>query len=179
MWQKDPDCRSQIELKDGINQKSITIPSTSFTNHRCRCESDLKFKPSASEVEIKQRDRRSSEENQRKMVYSRNIAATSLVTLNAVCIALSTNFRCLVRYCSLILLAPLLKVYHGGRSVVSHVRKSDYYSALQKKFWGSYHGLSAAVSSSARLQKISRAPSTPWWTRKTSICTRICCHTMQ
>ncbi|KAG9658304.1 glycosyltransferase family 2 protein, partial [Aureobasidium melanogenum] len=123
---EDPDfVEVEIEPKAGSITRRASLFANIFTNKDVDVDPDLKFKPSASEVEIKQGIAEAQKErSRRKMIYSRNIAATSLVTLNAVCIALSFGlFSIWYATAPLILLAPLLKSTMAVDLIVSHAYK--------------------------------------------------------
>ncbi|KAK5999664.1 hypothetical protein QM012_005321 [Aureobasidium pullulans] len=109
---EDPDfVEVEIEPKAGPIIRRASLFANIFTNKDVDVDPDLKFKPSASEMEIKQGIAEAQKErSQRKMIYSRNIAAISLVVINAVCIMLSFGiFSVWYATAPLILVAPLLK----------------------------------------------------------------------
>ncbi|KAG9950040.1 glycosyltransferase family 2 protein, partial [Aureobasidium melanogenum] len=109
---EDPDfVEVEIKPKTGSITRRASLFANIFTNKDVDVDPDLKFKPSASEVEIKQgiADAQKAR-SQRKMVYSRNVTIVSLATINAVCIALSFGlFSVWYATAPLILVAPLLK----------------------------------------------------------------------
>lgn len=109
---EDPDfVEVEIEPKAGPITRRASLFANIFTNKDVDVDPDLKFKPSASETEIKQGIAEAQKErSQRKMLYSRNIAAVSLVIINAFCIILSFGiFSVWYATAPLILVAPLLK----------------------------------------------------------------------
>ncbi|KAG9594911.1 glycosyltransferase family 2 protein, partial [Aureobasidium melanogenum] len=123
---EDPDfVEVEIEPKAGSISRRASLFANIFTNKDVDVDPDLKFKPSASEAEIKQGIAEAQKErSQRKMMYSRNIAATSLVMINAVCIALSFGlFSVWYATAPLVLLAPLLKSTMAVDLVVSQAYK--------------------------------------------------------
>ncbi|KAG9693425.1 glycosyltransferase family 2 protein, partial [Aureobasidium melanogenum] len=109
---EDPDfVEVEIKPKSGSITRRASLFANIFTNKDVDVDPDLKFKPSASEVEIKQGIADAQKErSQRKMVYSRNVTIVSLATINAVCVALSFGlFSVWYATAPLILVAPLLK----------------------------------------------------------------------
>ncbi|KAI4746625.1 hypothetical protein E4T50_03063 [Aureobasidium sp. EXF-12298] len=123
---EDPDfVEVEIEPKAGSISRRASLFANIFTNKDVDVDPDLKFEPSASEVEIKQGIAEAQKErSRRKMVYSRNIAATSLVMINTVCIVLSFGlFSVWYATAPLVLLAPLVRSTMVVDLIVSHAYK--------------------------------------------------------
>ncbi|CAD0093580.1 unnamed protein product [Aureobasidium vineae] len=101
----------QIEAKAGSIGRRASLLANIFTNQDVDVDPDLKFKPSASEAEIKQGIAQAqNERSQRKMIYSRNVTMVSLATINVICVALSFGlFSVWYATAPLILAAPLLR----------------------------------------------------------------------
>lgn len=123
---EDPDfVEVEIEPKAGPITRRASLFANIFTNQDVDVDPDLKFKPSASETEIKQGIAEAQKErSQRKMIYSRNIAAVFLVMINAVCIILSFGlFSVWYATAPFILVASLLKSTMALDLVVSYAYK--------------------------------------------------------
>lgn len=134
---EDPDfVEVEIEPKAGPITRRASLFANIFSNQDVDVDPDLKFKPSASEIEIKQGIAEARKErSQRKMIYSRNIAAVSLVMINAVCIVLSFGlFSVWYATAPLILVAPLLKSTMALDLVVSYAyRKARLLAKSQEE----------------------------------------------
>ncbi|KAH0399593.1 glycosyltransferase family 2 protein, partial [Aureobasidium melanogenum] len=123
---EDPDfVEVEIEPKAGSISRRASLFANIFTNKDVDVDPDLRFEPSASEVEIKQGIADAQKErSRRKMIHSRNIAATSLVMINTVCIVLSFGlFSVWYATAPLILLAPLVRSTMVVDLIVSHAYK--------------------------------------------------------
>lgn len=123
---EDPDfVEVEIEPKAGSISRRASLFANIFTNKDVDLDPDLKFKPSASENEIKQGIAEAQKErSRRKMIYSRNVAAMSLIMINAICIVLSFGlFSAWYAVAPLILVAPLLKSTMALDLVVRHAYK--------------------------------------------------------
>lgn len=123
---EDPDfVEVEIEPKAGSISRRASLFANIFTNKDVDVDPDLKFEPSASEVEIKQGIAYAQKErSRRKMIYSRNIAATSLAMINTVCIVLSFGlFSVWYATAPLVLLAPLVRSTMVVDLIVSHAYK--------------------------------------------------------
>lgn len=110
--EEDPDfVEIEIAPKAGSIGRRTSVLANIFTDKDIDVDPDLEFEPSTSEADIKQgiADAR-KERSRRKMIYSRNVAVTSIATINAIGIALSFGlFNVWYAVTPLILLAPLLR----------------------------------------------------------------------
>ena len=110
--EEDPDLvEVEIAPKAGSIGRRASLLANVFTNKDIDLDPDLEFEPSTSEANIKQGIAEARDERgRRKMIYSRNVAVTSIATINAIGIALSFGlFSVWYAVAPLILLAPLLK----------------------------------------------------------------------
>jgi len=110
--EEDPDfVEVEIEPKAGSIGRRTSLLANIFTNKDIDVDPDLEFEPHTSEADIKQGIAKArSERSRRKMIYSRNVAVTSIAAVNALGVALSFGlFSVWYAVVPLILLAPLLR----------------------------------------------------------------------
>ncbi|KEQ76570.1 hypothetical protein M436DRAFT_69544 [Aureobasidium namibiae CBS 147.97] len=110
--EEDPDfVEVEIEPKAGSIGRRTSLLANIFTNKDIDVDPDLEFEPSTSEADIKQGIAKArGERSRRKMIYSRNVAVTSIAAVNALGVALSFGlFSVWYAVVPLILLAPLLR----------------------------------------------------------------------
>lgn len=110
--EEDPDfVEVEIALKAGSIGRRTSVLANIFTDKDIDVDPDLEFEPSTSEADIKQGIAEArGERSRRKMMYSRNVAVTSIATINAIGVALSFGlFSVWYAVAPLILLAPLLR----------------------------------------------------------------------
>ncbi|KAI5197658.1 hypothetical protein E4T38_07852 [Aureobasidium subglaciale] len=114
--EEDPDfVEVEIEPKAGPIARRASLIANIFTNNDVDVDPDLKFEPSASEADIMRGIAGAeNERSQRKMVYSRNIAVSSFVVVNGICVALSFGLFS-VWYA----IAPLVLAAHLSRSAMA------------------------------------------------------------
>ena len=110
--EEDPDfVEVEVAPKAGSIGRRTSVLANIFTDKDIDVDPDLEFEPSTSEADIKQGIAEArTERSRRKMIYSRNVAVTSIAAVNAIGIAVSFGlFSVWYAVAPLILLAPLLR----------------------------------------------------------------------